>query len=268
MSRRSGMQQKPRYPIAGLSDLKLGTQLFHYDFDASRLTTHTPDVERIQANAGIVGSNLSGGPANLEPRLVTADTHPAARFNDGVDSALQSLVSDAAASTYTSMHTAAPKAIYLLTEPEPNASGNGYLLTTWDATGAAGIALRNGTTNHIQAIVSDDSGTLICNFTEAKSNGFADDTPYLIALMRDGERWYIALNGVIKNSANPSSAEGTAAPDQTLRFGNFVAAGGNTYGGKIWMAACYTGADHVGTGLHELVYEQVKITYPGITELP
>ena len=157
--------------LSGFDDPSLGTRAFDYDFDASRLTTHTPDVERIQANAGLAGPALSGGPSNQEPALVTTDAIPGASLD--LAGTVAQVFSVAMSSQWDVLHKSGVN-LYFLAKPNAANTNNYVISTVSNSSSTQGMFLRN------EAVSGDDRYSLhVHNGTDDVFGVTRVDSPHL-----------------------------------------------------------------------------------------
>lgn len=241
----------------------LGTRAFDYWFEGG-LTTHTPDVERIQAAAEIAGRALTGGPSNLEPRLVTQDGVPCASIVAGGDGSTPHFVDTggAASGVYDFLHEGAvPWVYYLLHRRVATPASFAFPFATSDGS-ARGVQIRFSSTGICRVFIGGGASTVFDMQT-----GSADipaDVWFLLALIFDGAGNYqIRVNDVQQAAQADSGGYGTGVPGQDPVHLNAGTALNLDLEGFSPRIICYRGVDH--GPLSSQFYELVKTTYPTLS---
>lgn len=267
--RRGGRQRNRGGVHYGFDHPGLGNRAFDYWLE-SGLTTHTPDVERIQAAAGLAGAALTGAPSNLEPRLVTQDGAPCAFVPNPEDAVRQRLYDANTATSYAAYETVyslgvTPWALYALIRPiivfngywmgcMASGSQKGFFLRDNTASNQLNFRIGNGTSEIVSLIATSAAVANTWHHVCVRWNGSGAATPTLEMLKN---------NSVIA-SATGLSAGGTGAP--TTNFSLMAVNSSNTevsgHGSRFQL---YTGVDHSQNNLTGQHYSLSKTIYPGFS---
>lgn len=248
--------------IVGFSDYRLGTREFDYDFDPSRLTTHTPDAfERITANAGIVGNVQSGFPSNLEPRLVTVDGVQCAFIPNGGDDSAQRFEDETGNfAQWTPLHNGSACMIALLHKRPVSPTVTGQIL--YNYTNDAGIIWQIPTSGQILLLVRAFGSYL---FSLSADSGSAPEDQWALYMYTcdgsGGHRLYV--NDSFQKAKTSISGYNVSDSSQSMHIMN-VPAGENYLEGNTARLWGYTGVNVEANGgaIRTQFYSLVKETYP------